>query len=237
MSRLVITACVVIGIIFTSVSAVSAEITGPYARQVQQMYVAYYGRPGDVAGIEYWADRLEEAGGNWIMDMVNAFGSTPEYVSRFGHLTDEQLIDNLFDQLFNRSSDPEGKGFYIDLLYGTNESGYNLELRQSTLAMIALDISNGAAGNDQITLQNKLHVAEYFTDRILDESRPYTESDIPTAAEVVSVVGANAFSMQQGYGRAECFALTPANGMFVGCINRLECNNGNCVRIQVCCPI
>jgi len=31
----------------------SAQIDGPYSRQVQQMYVAYYGRFGDHAGVGY----------------------------------------------------------------------------------------------------------------------------------------------------------------------------------------
>lgn len=31
-----------------------------YEQQVQQMYVAYYGRPGDPTGVAYWAGRLAE---------------------------------------------------------------------------------------------------------------------------------------------------------------------------------
>ncbi len=87
------------------------NLTGPYARQVQQMYVAYYGRPGDPAGVEYWAGRLAAVGGNWIADLVNAFGNSAEYTERFGELSNEALIDNLYQQLFNRTAEPVGRAF------------------------------------------------------------------------------------------------------------------------------
>ncbi len=77
-------------------------------------------RPGDSSGVAYWAERPDEVGGIWIVDLVNAFGASDEYTERFGNLSAETLIDNLFQQLFNRNSDPLGLRFYIDLLGGTN---------------------------------------------------------------------------------------------------------------------
>jgi len=159
-----------------------------YAAQVQQMYVAYYGRPGDPAGVEYWSDRLAQAGGNWIADLVDAFGNSDEYISRFGAFGDAQLIDNLYGQLFNRAAEPLGRTFYIDLLGGTNQSGFNPDGRQSTLAQIALDIANGAQNDDLTILQNKIAVAEYFTERVLSTGRSYTSNDIGEAVEIISAV-------------------------------------------------
>ena len=162
-----------------------------YDAQVQQMYVAYYGRPGDPGGVQYWADRLEQVGGNWIADLVNAFGTSAEYMSRFGTLNDEQLIDNLFQQLFNRVADEQGRAFYIDLLGGTNLSGLNPNGRQSTLAQIALDIANGAQNEDLIILQNKLHVSEYFTAAVSSTGQAYGNDDIAAAVAIVATVSAD----------------------------------------------
>ena len=35
-----------------------------YRDQVQIMYVAYYGRPGDAGGLDFWAGKLEGVDGN-----------------------------------------------------------------------------------------------------------------------------------------------------------------------------
>ena len=47
--------------------------------RVQQLYVAYYGRPADQEGQEYWADRLDAEGEGAI---INAFGNSEEYAAK-----------------------------------------------------------------------------------------------------------------------------------------------------------
>ncbi len=160
----------------------------PYGRPVQQMYIAYYGRPGDPGGVNYWAGRMAAVGGNWIPDLVNAFGASPEYTDRFGDLSDEALIDNLYQQLFNRTADPVGRAFYIDLLNASNLSGYNPTLRRSTLAQIALDIANGTTGDDVLTLTNKLDVASDFTRELLITAHGYQGQDIPLVSRLIATV-------------------------------------------------
>lgn len=168
-----------------------------YEPQVQQMYIAYYGRPGDPAGVNYWAGLLAEAGGNWIADLVSAFGDSAEYRNRFGALDDETLINNLFLGLFNRSADSAGLAYYVDLLNGSNISGYNPELRQSNLAQIALDIANGVqpGTEDATTLSNKLTVAAAFTDAIRSTGSAYSDNEIPAAVDLISAVTAQAASV------------------------------------------
>jgi hypothetical protein len=168
---------------------------GTYDWQVQQMYIAYYGRPGDPAGVDYWAGRLAAVGGNWINDLVNAFGTSAEYTSRFGALGDETLISNLYQQLFNRAAEPVGLSFYVDLLNGTNASGLNPSRRQSTLAQIALDMANGAQNDDSVILQNKLAVSAYFTERVQATGTAYTAADIPAAVAILASVDASPASV------------------------------------------
>ena len=57
----------------------------------QTLYVAYYGRPADRAGLNYWADEIDA---NGVDAMVNAFGNSAEFEARFGNLSNEQLINN-----------------------------------------------------------------------------------------------------------------------------------------------
>ena len=41
---------------------------------IQSLYVAYYGRPADPAGLEFWANLLDQAEGD-LSGIINAFGT------------------------------------------------------------------------------------------------------------------------------------------------------------------
>ncbi|WP_336269473.1 beta strand repeat-containing protein [Vreelandella arctica] len=116
----------------------------------QTLYVAYYGRPADRDGLNYWAEEIDA---NGVDAMVNAFGNSAEFDARFGDLTTNQLINNLYQQMFGRSAELAGLDFYA----GQLASG------ESTLAEIALDIANGAQNEDATALSNKVAVAADFT--------------------------------------------------------------------------
>ncbi|MCD6008527.1 DUF4214 domain-containing protein [Halomonas sp. IOP_31] len=133
----------------------------------QQLYVAYYGRPADPKGLTYWADQIEAKS---VENVVNAFGTSEEFDARFGDQTNEQLVNNLYNQMFGRNAELEGLNYYSEQL----ASG------ESTLAEIALDIANGAQNEDATALSNKVAVADAFT------------TDIDTTEEVLAYQGTDA---------------------------------------------
>lgn len=184
----------------------TAVAQSAYEQQVQQMYVAYYGRPGDPAGIDYWTQRLAEAGGEWITDLVSAFGASAEYTERFGGLADTALIDNLFLQLYNRTADAGGLAYYTDLLNGSNLSGDNPELRQSTLAQIALDIANGSINDDLVILGNKLDISDYFTSAVRAGVVTYGATEIRTAVDLLAQVDSSTESLAAGLAAVDALA-------------------------------
>lgn len=119
----------------------------------QKLYIAYYGRPADSAGQTFWADKIEEDG---LASAVAGFGNSDEYTSRFGDFTNEELVNNLYQQAFNRDVDTGGLEFYV----GKLESG------ELDLASIALTIVQNAAdvdAQDLTTLNNKVAAADLFT--------------------------------------------------------------------------
>ena len=118
-----------------------------YQGQVQEMYVAYYGRPGDPAGVAYWAEQLELQAGD-LAAIIDDFGTSQEYTDQFGSLSQDALINNIFLQLFGRDVDPEGLDFYLT----------SLQAGERTLASIALDVSNGVqdGSDDAAIVANKL---------------------------------------------------------------------------------
>ncbi len=142
----------------------------------QQMYVAYYGRPGDPGGWAWWADKFDESSN--LNDALEAFGNSQEYYDSFGDLSNEQLITNLYQQLFNRDPDAGGLAFY---------AGW-LSEGKSTLASIAKQVADGAQNSDATILNNKVQVANYFTDKIETLSASYISDDIPSVQYILSQI-------------------------------------------------
>lgn len=120
--------------------------------RVQELYVAYYGRPADQAGQEYWADRLEDEDEDESA-IINAFGNSQEYQDNFGDLSNANLVNNLYQQLFGRDADPDGLAYYTGVLGAEEKS----------LAEIAVTISNAAQGSDKQTFDAKIEAASEYT--------------------------------------------------------------------------
>jgi hypothetical protein len=146
------------GEIVTGAAEVSAtDVPGApgYADIVQKAYIAYYGRPADPAGLSFWIDRLEQAAGD-LGAIIEDFGNSIEFVERFGNLTNQQLIVQVYQQLLGRSPDPAGSAFYLS----------KLDNNEISLQTFTLDVLFGATGADVATINNKLVVANFFTDNV-----------------------------------------------------------------------
>ena len=152
-----------------------------YRDQVQIMYVAYYGRPGDAGGLDFWAGELERVNGN-LMGIINSFGNSMEFQDRFGDLDDEELVNNIFLQLLGRNADSGGLNFYVN---GLREGRF-------TLASLALNVADGAKGNpegqDAATVGNKLRAANAFSETYEEAGAPYGDSQIDDAKQWLAEV-------------------------------------------------
>jgi hypothetical protein len=157
-----------------------------YDEQVQEMYVAYYGRPGDPGGIDFWSGQLSANNGD-LSAIIDSFGNSQEYIDEFGALTNSELINNIYQQLFGRDADAAGLDFY--------ES--SLAAGERTLASIALDVSNGVQDgtDDAAIVANKLEVAAFFTDAVSELSVNYGSDQIESARELIAAVGASEESL------------------------------------------
>ncbi|MBW2069086.1 MAG: DUF4214 domain-containing protein [Deltaproteobacteria bacterium] len=137
-----------------------------YTRRMQEVYVAYYGRPADPAGLDWWSNQLRQAGGN-LDAIIQAFGNSEEFERRYGGLSNSELIDTIYLQMFNRWPDEAGKNFYLR----------QLNLGTMTLQSITLNVLDGAVGTDAVIIDHKVEVAEYFTDKIRNGCS-YTSEEI-----------------------------------------------------------
>lgn len=156
--------------------------------RIQKIYIAYYQRPGDPGGISYWANRLNQSGGNLYV-VIDPFATSLEAQSLYGQINSSTIgnvIDAIYQALFNRLPDPQGKQFYINGF--TNG--------QFTPGTIALNVLNGATGGDLTAVNNKLYVANQFTCEVQRQNVNYAgSSDAEKARQFLRTVTSDSSSV------------------------------------------
>ena len=116
------------------------------ATQVQNLYLAYFGRPAEQAGLTYWTAQTSAT-----VDQVSAaFAQQTEYTATYGSLTRLQTVDKLYQNLFGRTAQ-------------SNELAYWNNSADISISKLALALTNGATGTDRLTLDNKIQFASVVT--------------------------------------------------------------------------
>jgi S-layer protein len=116
--------------------------------QLQQIYLAYFGRPADFDGIAFYtASNMD------IWQVAAAFSASPESQALYGAGFSPTVINNIYNNLFNRDAEPDG------LLYWSQQ----VATGKLSAAGAALGILLGAQNADLTTVNNKLAVSATFT--------------------------------------------------------------------------
>jgi lysyl endopeptidase len=127
-----------------------------YVDTVQKIYIGYYERPADPAGLIYWAEKLNESGGD-LDKIIEAFAASDESVALHGVITGGNIstvVNDTYLALFARPADTGGLNYYLD----------GFTAGRFTAATIMLNILDGATGgNDLLSVNNKLNAANLFT--------------------------------------------------------------------------
>lgn len=119
---------------------------------VQQLYVAYFGRPADPAGLDYWTNVVEANEGSTAA-VSATFAASPEYIVTFFGKTNTQIVDQIYTNLFNRAADATGRAYWVDLLdKGT--------IKVDT---IVAEVAAAAKTTDLEKVENKVAAATAFT--------------------------------------------------------------------------
>jgi len=135
------------------------------ATQLQQQYIAYFGRPGDPSGIKYWLS--SSSGISSAREFADKIYAQEEYKgSTVGSKSIEEQVNSLYTNLFGRTADAAG------LLYWTAEieSG-NLQLSNVAFDLIfaannPIEGNSAQAALDAQTLTNKTEAATAYTAEI-----------------------------------------------------------------------
>ena len=134
---------------------------------LQQAYLAYFGRPADVSGLSFYADKTEAS-------VVAAFSASAESQAFFGSLNTLAQINTIYQNLFNRAAEPAGLTYWA----GEINSG-RLSLAQASMGILA-----GAQNADKLAVTNKLAAATAFTAALdtSDEMIGYQGTSVITSA-------------------------------------------------------
>jgi hypothetical protein len=140
--------------------------------QVQEAYVAFFNRPADLAGLNFWTTtNLSQQA------MMTQFAASPEYTAMYAGLTNTQIVDKIYVNLFGHHADMAG------LLWWTN----NLDTHADTVAEVAYNIGViGAQGTDATAFADKVVAATDFTNAL-------------TVPEAVAYAGANGPAFGSAY--------------------------------------
>jgi hypothetical protein len=145
-----------------------------YIDTVQGVYLAYYGRFADQAGLTYWTSALNTNGGN-LNSIIQAFGTSAEATALYPTtLTTAAKINMVYQTLFGRDADTAGSTYYQGLI----SSG------QATLVDIAKRVLDGATAQDSMMINNKIVVADQLSTTVGAQAT-YTGAAVITAARTL----------------------------------------------------
>jgi len=172
-----------------------------YFDQVQQLYIAYFGRPADPVGQAYWAAQIDAANGS-IAAVIAGFSASNESTALFGGTTSTQKVTAIYQNAFGRLPEPAGLAYWVAQL----DSG------KVTQAQASWTIQQSAGVGDASAVANKLAAAKAFTAQIDTSAELAGYSGTAAAASARSFlnkVDASATSLNAALTSAD-FALATA---------------------------
>jgi len=130
---------------------------GMNAAAVQRLYVAYFNRPADPISLAVYEAMLPTnnvaTAAQLQVVAETYFSPSTEYTTNFDGLSNAQIVDKLYENIFGRSAEPAGlTAWAVALTDGTQ-----------TVASLALQLSYSAQGTDAAVVSNRIEAATAFT--------------------------------------------------------------------------
>lgn len=148
-----------------------------YNQVVEQLYVAYFGRPADAIGLANFSAQLQADGAptdiqtllqtydsnNGVKTLIDSFGTSTESKNLYGNTDPTSFVKAVFNNVLGRAPQQAGLDFWVNAL----TSG------QATYGNAALNIMAGALINtttqgrlDAQLIANRIAVATDFTNDV-----------------------------------------------------------------------
>lgn len=172
-----------------------------YQAAVQQLYVAYFGRPADPGGLTNFSSALQAAGapadipglmaaygGNAaVKQLVDSFGTSTESLNLYGSGNTNDFVTAVFQNVLGRAPQASGLAYWSSAI----DSG------SLTRGDAALAIMGGALANttdqgklDAQLIQNRLTVAAQFTTELQAQGVSSSYAGAAAASSARALLGA-----------------------------------------------
>lgn len=123
--------------------------------EVQKLYVAYFSRPADVAGLAFWTNVLANDPSGYQKISAN-FAASQEYHDAYANMNNTAVVGAVYQHLFGRTAEAAGVQYWANLL---NQHAI-------TIDNVVTQIAAGAQGSDKFNYDAKVAVAGAFTSRL-----------------------------------------------------------------------
>ena len=130
-----------------------------YYNDLQKLYVAYFNRPADTAGLNYYETVLEGTKGDakalatTMANISAGFAASPEYKAAYANMSNADIVNTIYMNIFGHAADDAGKKFYADLL----------DSKKLTIDNVVTQVAGGAQGSDLTAFNNKVNASLAFT--------------------------------------------------------------------------
>ncbi len=115
------------------------------AGTVWHMYQAALAREPDASGFQYWMSQVQN--GMSVQDLAHDFMNSSEFQTKYGQLTNQQFVDQLYQSVLNRAPDSAGEAYWTDQLnHGVTRDTVLIGFANSTENANATAAHAGASG-------------------------------------------------------------------------------------------
>ncbi len=123
-----------------------------YTEAIQKLYLAYFRRPADVAGLAFWETTLAQNGGD-TSAINQLFSTSTEYRQSYAGMSNAAIVNAVYQNLFGRAAEAGGASYWTSLL----------DSQQITIANVVSTVANAAQGTDLLVINGKSKLAAAFT--------------------------------------------------------------------------
>lgn len=178
---------------------VAAAAASDYSTAVQQLYIAYFGRPADTSGLSNFSAQLAAIGApSDIQGLVAAYATNPTIhalIDSFGTSAESNalytgdttsFVTAIYKNVLNRTPDAAGLAFWVNAIDNGGLSKGNASL--SIMAGALTNTSSQGLIDAQI-VSNKVTVASQFTSSLDTSSKISSYSGDTAAATARNMLG------------------------------------------------
>lgn len=151
------------------------------ASDLQQLYIGYFGRAADQAGLNFWLDAIN-SGGLSLDNVHTAFVNSDEYNAQYEGMTVSEKVAAVYENVLGRVADEAGLEFW------TNAINTGLITEDQLIE----GLLSGLSANDAAIISNKIVVANYYTSAKGDA---YVEASKAESADILAGVDATVASV------------------------------------------